>query len=435
MKTIKTFITFFASAALCLAQAVNISGVVRNSEGSGIGGVTVRLGKADTATTTGSDGSFRLAENPTGVNHTTDHADIRNDCPFRLRGDRLFFTATEQTDVKVQIYDGNGRLLMAYDKPAASEQPSMALPHLGSGIGIYRISVNNEQYAFTAVAGIAPIHGTAAPLTVIAPVKRAKSTEQFDDALLFTREGYRLYRLAITKPDTSGLQITLTPTVTGTVTDAEGNVYKTVRIGNQEWTAENLRTTKYNDNTAITQGTSGAAYSFYKNTTDAAAKKKWGAFYSFAAVKTGKLAPTGWHVSTDADWDTLQIFLMANGYNYDGTVSVLNRGTSESDDNKIAKSLSAKTDWTPTAAGIGATGAIGNDLSKNDASGFSALPGRYRSFDGDFYDQGNFAFFWTATEHDASYAWYRFFWSVSYDISRGDRVKTLECSVRLVRNR
>jgi uncharacterized protein (TIGR02145 family) len=421
--------TLSTLATVCQVQGLNISGTVKNGAGNGIEGVMVRLGKADTATTTGPDGSFTLKNNITGITHRTDQTVFCNDCPRMLEDNRLVFSSVKQAEIRVMIYDCNGRLMGSLRKVVASGDHSIPLPPVADGIHIYRVFLNNERYTMRSVTGIAANRGPASSWKETSRLaKQTKAVALFDDALIFTKSGYQLYRIALTKPETTGLQITMIPLDTGTMTDGEGNVYKTVRIGNQYWTAENLRSTKYNDG-------SGAAYSFYKNVTDAAAKKKWGALYSYAAVKTGKLAPTGWHVSTDAEWDTLQCYLMANGYNYDGTVSVLDRGKSESDDNKIAKSLSAKTDWTPTAAGVGVAGAIGNDLSKNDASGFSALPSGYRSFDGNFYDQGNYAFFWTATEHDASYAWYRFFWSVCYDISRGDRVKTLECSVRLVRNK
>jgi uncharacterized protein (TIGR02145 family) len=425
MKIRITFFTFLASVALCLAQTINISGIVKNNEGSGIEGVTVRLGKADRATTTGSDGSFRLTENATGAKLKTNHAAFRNDCPVILEDNRLFFNVMKHADVKVMVYDFSGRLLFSHSQLASSRKHSIALPRFRSGIHIYRVSMNNEQFTFKSVAGIAINRSAASSWKKPVIAKQAKATAQIDDALLFTKEGYQLYRLSVTKSDTSDIQITMVPLVTGTVTDADGNVYKTVRIGNQIWTAENLRTTKYNDGKSIPQG---SAYWFYKNTTDAAEKKKWGALYNFDAVNTGKLAPTGWHVPTDAEWDTMQNYLIASGYNYDGTIGNKNDGALYQ--NKIAKSLAAKTDWLPDTTD---TGAIGNDLSKNNAGGFSALPAGYRYYTGEFMGQNEFGYWWTATQHDASFAWYRYLWNLNRDLYRSDRVKTLGCSVRLVR--
>jgi uncharacterized protein (TIGR02145 family) len=407
--------TFLVSVIICHAQAVNISGVVKNSAGSGMEGVLVRLGKANITTTTGTDGSFRLADIATIVNLKTDHTFFRSDCPIMLEDNRFFFNAMGQAEVKIRMHDCNGRLLLSYGKVALSGNHSIALPYFGSGIHIYRVLINNEQYTFKSVTGIRTNRSTASSWKELAPAKLAKATAKIDDALLFTKAGFQLYRLAVTKSDTSGVQITMIPLVTGTVTDGEGNVYQTVRIGNQEWTAENLRATKFNDGSSI-----GSNFHFYNNTTDAAAKKKWGALYNFTAVKTGKLAPTGWHVATDAEWDTMQNYLIAHGYNYDGATS----------GNKIAKSISTKTDWPADTVD---TGAIGYDVSKNNASGFSVVPAGYRYYDGSFTDQGSFSHFWTATERDASYGWYRSLWYIDPFLTRTYRVKNSECSVRLVR--
>src|ERR1035437_6837240 len=153
-----------------------------------------------------------------------------------------------------------------------------------------------------------------------------------------------------------------------TVTDKDGNVYHTVTIGTQTWMAENLKTTQYNDGTSIPYVTdntawsilSTPAYCWYSN--DAATyKNKYGALYNWYTVNTGKLAPTGWHVPTDAEWTTLTNYVTAN------------LGTSLN----VAKALAATTDWTIDTYDAGA---IGNDLSKNNSTGFSALPGGYRFF-------------------------------------------------------
>jgi uncharacterized protein (TIGR02145 family) len=209
------------------------------------------------------------------------------------------------------------------------------------------------------------------------------------------------------------------PLDTGTVTDADGNIYRTVRIGNQYWMAENLRTTKYNDGANI-----GSACQFYNNTTDAAAKKKWGALYTLDAIKSGKLAPTGWHIPSNEEFDTLKNYLIVHGYNYDGTTS----------GNKIAKSMAATTDW----EAVSEPGAIGNDLSLNNASGFSALPaGRWFWGENNFTQLGSEGYWYTSTPGDPSvgypYGWICSLWWINFDLSRWDAA-SVNCSVRLVRH-
>src|ERR1035437_524072 len=185
-------------------------------------------------------------------------------------------------------------------------------------------------------------------------------------------------------------------------TDADGNSYKVVTIGNQTWMAENLKTTQYNDGTAIplvTDNTawynnwSTPAYCWYNN--DAATyKNKYGALYNWYTVNTGKLAPKGWHVPTDAEWTTLENYLLTNGYNYDGSTS----------GDYYAKSLAATTDWATDSG----TGTIGNDVTKNNRTGFSALPGGYRGFNGTFSLVGSYGSWWSSTEDGTNDAWYRY---------------------------
>jgi len=225
-----------------------------------------------------------------------------------------------------------------------------------------------------------------------------------------------------------GNQVSFTTNSVETITDLDGNVYHTVTIGTQTWMAENLKTTQYNDGTAIplvTDNTSWAnlttgAYSWYNN--DATTNKnKYGALYNWYTVNTGKLAPKGWHVPTDAEWTTLENYLIANGYNYDGSTS----------GNKYAKSLAASTDWGTNYG----TGTIGNDLTKNNSSGFSALPGGYRSNDDGTFDYvGNYGCWWSSTESDTNDAWTRgMYYSISY-VYRYNNSKQDGYSVRCVRD-
>jgi uncharacterized protein (TIGR02145 family)/uncharacterized repeat protein (TIGR02543 family) len=212
------------------------------------------------------------------------------------------------------------------------------------------------------------------------------------------------------------------------VPDIDGNVYTTIRIGTQTWMVENLKTTKFNDNTVIPAGAPFTAaewaalttpgYCWYNN--DIANKAAYGALYNWYTVNTGKLAPAGWHVPTDVELTTLENYLIANGYNWDNTTT----------GNKIAKSMAAKTIWnTSTSAG-----AIGNDLTTNNRSGFSALPGGCRSFDGTFGGQSYGGGWWSAAASDATYAWDRGLFSDVTSLDRGGDDKGCGFSVRLVRN-
>jgi uncharacterized protein (TIGR02145 family) len=217
---------------------------------------------------------------------------------------------------------------------------------------------------------------------------------------------------------------------TGTVTDIDGNIYSTVKIGDQVWTVENLRTTRFNDGTPIPHITGDAewenlttpGYCFYNNTSNADTINKMGALYNWYAASSPKLAPTGWHVPDTTEWKTLVSYLIANGYNWDGTTI----------EDKTAKSLAAKTDWTAYTS----LGAIGNDLTKNNASGFTAYPGGSRYFSGFFYDFGFYGLWWSTTEYDAANGFYRYLdyrHSYLHFDGNGDR-KTCGLSVRLLKD-
>lgn len=217
----------------------------------------------------------------------------------------------------------------------------------------------------------------------------------------------------------SAYQIT-TRNATSTLTDIEGNVYKTLLIGNQTWMVENLKTTKYKDGTAIPLVTDGmawsrlttAAYCFSNN--DAANKNTYGALYNWYAVKTAKLAPAGWHVATDAEWTTLENYVSTN-LGVSGTV---------------AKALAATTIWTSSTN----KGAIGNDLKLNNTSGFTALPIAERDYSGTFGTIGGYAAWWTSTEYNAAEAWYRNVFYTDGYLVRWHNTKNYGYSVRCVKD-
>ena len=105
--------------------------------------------------------------------------------------------------------------------------------------------------------------------------------------------------------------IVFNPNLTyGTISDTEGNIYKTIKIGTQTWMAENLRTTKFNNGTEIPNITGNEwsslnepAYCWHNN--NISFKLERGALYNWFTVSTGKLCPTGWHVPSRNEWITL----------------------------------------------------------------------------------------------------------------------------------
>jgi len=101
----------------------------------------------------------------------------------------------------------------------------------------------------------------------------------------------------------------------GSMTDRDGNIYKTIQIGTQTWMAENLKTTKYNDRTSIPLVTDAISWSNLSTPACCwqdnvpARKVTYGVLYNWYTVNTGKLCPSGWHVPSDVEWTKLTNYL------------------------------------------------------------------------------------------------------------------------------
>jgi uncharacterized protein (TIGR02145 family) len=195
------------------------------------------------------------------------------------------------------------------------------------------------------------------------------------------------------------------------VKDIDGNEYNVIKIGNQIWMAENLRTTKYRDGKAILLVTDGTAWN-YLNTSGyclynnfVAYRNSYGALYNWYAVNTRILCPTGWHVPSDAEWTTLTTFL--------GGDSVAGGKLKET----------STVHW--SRPNTGAT----------NESGFKALPGGTRYNRGSFYHTGYYGCWWSATEYyNESNAWYR---GMSYEtcyVRRHYDSKSVGFSVRCLKD-
>ena len=187
-----------------------------------------------------------------------------------------------------------------------------------------------------------------------------------------------------------------------TVTDIDGNVYKTVKIGYQVWMAENLRTTKYNDGTPIPTGYTNdewkvlrtEAYTIYPHSgieglsSEADVLEAYGALYNYYAVQTGKLCPKGWRLPTFAEWRTLS--------DYAGGLGV----------------AGGKLKSTRTSPAAAHPRWLNPNTGATDEYGFSALPGGNRINDGSFSSVGRYGYWWSSITLDDFYAWSR---SMGYD--------------------
>jgi uncharacterized protein (TIGR02145 family) len=205
----------------------------------------------------------------------------------------------------------------------------------------------------------------------------------------------------------------------GTVTDIEGNAYKTIQIRNQVWMAENLKTTKYNDNTPIPLVEENEAwenlitpgYCWYNND-ETTYKDIYGALYNWYAVNTGKLCPQGWHVPTDLEWHDLILYVDPN--------AVLSYIESLIAVDKIKET--GTTHWT-------------TDTGATNPYGFTALPSGNRAEYSDFQFVGDQANWWSTTEYDATHPYYRLTYvNESGFVRHYDWLKTYGLSVRCLKN-
>jgi len=180
---------------------------------------------------------------------------------------------------------------------------------------------------------------------------------------------------------------------TDSVKDIDGNVYPTVKIGDQIWMTENLKTTRFNNGDTIKTTTPSTRdiepeispkYQWAYNG-DEKNVAIYGRLYTwFIVADQRNVCPAGWHVPTDEEWTTLTEYLTKTGNGFgDGYQNM-----------DIAKSLSSKSGWFPDET----PGSPGKDHLSNNSSGFNAIPSGCRLEDGNFHRLGYYANWWTSTE-------------------------------------
>lgn len=185
----------------------------------------------------------------------------------------------------------------------------------------------------------------------------------------------------------------------GSLTDTRGDIsktYKTVKIGNQWWMAENLA---YN--------VGDGCWAYDNDETNVAT---YGRLYNVEAAE--KACPSGWHLPTDTEWMELE---MAIGMSKSEAGDIDDRGTNE------GTKLKATSGWKNTGNGT-------------DDYGFSALPGGARYTTGNFHSIGDLGTWWSANETSNSGAWSRTLYSINTKVYRNFYYVNLGFSVRCVRD-
>ncbi len=176
--------------------------------------------------------------------------------------------------------------------------------------------------------------------------------------------------------------------------------YKSVVIGTQEWMVENLDVSTFRNGEAIPEAktakdwlaayqSESPAWCYYNN--DPNNGKKYGKLYNWYAVNNSRgIAPTGWHVATDAEWKTLIASMGGNNSAY----------------HKL-----------------------------KDPGGFNALPSGARYYkDASFNHMGNITFWWTANKNDKWNAWYHAMHFGYKQVARDNGGMNTGHSVRCVKN-
>ncbi|MDA3820303.1 MAG: FISUMP domain-containing protein [Candidatus Delongbacteria bacterium] len=306
-------------------------------------------------------------------------------------------------DAQFFVYDMAGRKIISQSLDVTCGTNTYKLTGLSRGNYVVSMVTENLQLSETlnttgnpgASMQIVPVSASETEETLKKKNTRAGTLVDWqydeDDILIFKAwgEGYsRIYVYNIT--DDNHLTVFFEDCV-----DTDGNKYTVVEIVGTIWMAENLRTSKYNNNvpipnipdqaTWIDLTTGGRCYCAYDSASYAST---YGALYNFAAVNSGNLCPTGWHVPSKTEFEDMIIALQNNEYNYDGSVDDDNDYTTN---NKTAKALCSTSSWKSSTT----EGVPGNEdyPSYRNRSGFSVIAaGENAGFEEEEAD------FWSSTE-------------------------------------
>ncbi|NVN96269.1 MAG: fibrobacter succinogenes major paralogous domain-containing protein [Bacteroidetes bacterium] len=205
-----------------------------------------------------------------------------------------------------------------------------------------------------------------------------------------------------------------------TVVDIDGNVYHTIKIGTQVWMVENLKVTHYRNGDKISNVknstqwrklTTGAYCNYDNDPTNAVT---YGRLYNWYAINDSRrIAPKGWHVSSDAEWNILEKYL-------DNSIDTTYIGWTGTDiGNKLKEAGTSH--WFSGNSGT-------------NSSNFTALPGGYRGSDGKFAGIRSLGYWWTAIVYGVTYTWNRSLGYGSATVGKDDDEKAVGFSLRCLKD-
>lgn len=338
----------------------------------------------------------------------------------------VMLSVAEEGNVTIEMADINGRIL-GKSKYSLSQTGLHSFRVRVAAPGIYVLTARQNKKSSTIKmvckeGGASNTIDYAGEVSVVSYILKSTTTNPFEvgdemEYVAYTvADGTEVGSLPLTQIQTESQTLVLmfSGAVAGdslpclgmaTVTDHEGNVYNTVRIGTQCWTKENMRcTTSPNGylslgctDTSSNYNSSNYVPYYYDHTQSTMPFVDRGLLYNWAGamdtISTGYITesfsgrrgicPAGWHVPSQAEWDTLGIYLASHNEYQCGALGHY----------YIAKSLAAQNYWDTTGCSCGP----GNDMTSNNATGFTAVPTGSYFWITVFNYSGKGAYFWAST--------------------------------------
>jgi uncharacterized protein (TIGR02145 family) len=354
-----------------------ISGIVTDSETSHpLQSAVLKLNPENDSTTTGSDGKYLFKNLPPG------NYEIQASKQNYAEGtNSAIVTSATTIDIDFEL---DAIPVLHYSTPLLNFGyyiSALTFTISKTGIGNVAYMATPSKDWISVEPGTGDIDNETD--NIIVSLKKTDLTQTYYNEWIVIRSTYKEYIFLDTIDIYVGVhKIIFNPDLTYvTIADIEGNVYKTIVIGTQVWMAENLKTTKYNDNKPIPEVTDNAAWRnlqtpgyCWLNNDSTTYRAVRGALYNGYTVNAGKLCPTGWHIPSKDEWNTFVTFI---GGSTGGGKKLKEAGT---------------THW------VNYTEAV-------NQYGFTALPAGWRTTSGLFTRIGDSAAWWTSTETIATLLW------------------------------